>query len=164
MIRFALAPLVVAIVAGAVATASFGAVAKGEATGVLEFRGGIQAQTNVNRSTCRSGPGDSIAITLANVGGWSSLVLTASTPRPGERGIAKVSLQGTGHRDDADGIAIWSLVKKAATGAGAPVRIAANGSAGTINVTLPLASVDMIANPSSVVIALHWTLGACASA
>lgn len=161
-LRLASFQLAVAVVVGALAPASFAAVAKSDRSGLLEFRGGIQAQTTVKPATCTAGPGNAIAITLANVGGWSSLYLTASAPRSGERGVAKVSLQGTGHRDNAYAIALWNWTKKAGVGGSAAVHITANGTAGTINVVLPLVTVDDSSSFPAVGVALNWTSGICA--
>jgi hypothetical protein len=160
--RTALAQLGVAIVVGAVITASPAAGEGGNRHGVLEFRGGIKAQTNINPSTCTAGPGDAIAISLLNVGGWQSLYLTASTPLPGKHGVAKVALQGTGKQDNAYAIAVWSWTKAESVRSSGPVRISANGASGTINVKLPLASVDDVSSIPPVAIALHWTPGTCA--
>jgi hypothetical protein len=161
-LRPVLMTLSVAGVLAGSATAAFSATTRSEHGGVLGFSGGIQAQTTLKPSTCTAGPGDSIAIALANVGGWSSLYLTASTPRPGQRGVAKVSLQGTGHRDNAYAIAVWDWTKKAAGGAGFPLRITANGTDGAMNVKLPLVTVDDSSSFPAVVLTLSWSAGTCA--
>ncbi len=158
------AQFAIAVAIGAGAGGAAAVVARGAHDGLLQFSGGIDAQTSVSRATCTTGPADSIAISLVNVGGWSSLYLTASTPAPGKHGETKVSLQGTGHRDNADAIAIWTYGKKAASGPDAPVRITANGSAGTLKVKLALAAVDDASSIPAVNIALQWTAGVCARA
>jgi hypothetical protein len=161
MLRGALTQIGIAIVVGAASTASSAAVARSQRDGVLELRGGIQAQTTINHSQCSAGPGNSIAIALVDVGGWSSLDLSASAPRHDKHGEANVSLQGTGYKTNGAAIAVWSWAKEESAQTSAQVRITGNGTAGVIDVKVPLATVDDSPSVPSVVVALTWSPAAC---
>ena len=144
------------------AAASSAAGARSAATGVLTFSGGIRAHTKVDRSTCTAGPGNGIRISLANVGGWASLYLTASAPAQGKKGTAKVSLQGTGASGNDYAIAVWSWSKPASSKTSKQVQIANKGSQGALSVNLPLAGVDDGPTLPDVAIAFKWAPGTCA--
>jgi hypothetical protein len=157
-----LTQLGVAALCFSVGSSSFAAGARDERSGVLQFGGGIRAQTSIGRLTCTAGPGNAIAISLNNVGGWSSLYLTVSAPRQGKQGQAKVSLQGTGHQDNAYAIALWNLDKKVGAGGNVPIHVTANGASGSIDVKLPLVTVDDAGSVPAVTVALTWASGTCA--
>lgn len=159
----ALTAMAVALAAATAASYALATRANLAPSGVLEFGGGIQARATLSRSTCTSGPGEAIAITLADVGGWSSLDLTASTPQPGKHGLAKVSLQGTGDRDNAYAIAIWSWTKQESAHPNTQVRITGDGSAGEIDLKVPIAGVDDVSSLPPVVVAVTWKPGMCAA-
>jgi len=136
---------------------------RAQPSGVVEFGGGIHARATFGRSTCTSGPGNAITISLVDVGGWSSIDLSASMPRSGKRGFAKVSLQGTGDRDNAYAIAIWSWTKLASATSSKQVRITGDGSAGAIDVKVPIASVDDVSTQPPVAVAVNWKPGTCSA-
>jgi len=144
------------------AAASSAAGARTASTGILTFSGGIRAHTKIDRSSCTAGPGNGIRITLANVGGWASLFLTASAPAQGKKGTAKVSLQGTGASGNDYAIAVWSWSKPASSGTAKQVQIANKGTQGTLKLKLPLAGVDDGPTLPDVAVALKWAPGTCA--
>ncbi len=159
--RVASIRIAILVVLAAAATASFAAAASAPHNGVLRFRGGVRAQTTINHSTCSAGPGNAIAISLVDVGGWSSLYLTASAPAHAKHGLAKVSLQGTGNKGNSYAIGVWSWSNQASSRTGAQVAVKGNGAAGAIDVKLPLVSVADSPSLPDVHVALKWTSGMC---
>jgi hypothetical protein len=155
---FGLATLAI-VAASQVALAN---VAGAGGLGTLVLSGGIHATFKLDPSTCVAGPGEMLTVNAGSGGGWGSLSLTASDPKPGKRGTAVVDLDETGYTGAPFAVADWAWTAKKHSGhISRPLSISSNGDAGAIHVVLAVS--DSFDGPKTkpVEIAIDWSSGAC---
>ena len=124
--------------------------------------GGIKATYKLSPANCTAGPGDSLSVVGGPGGGWESLYLTASDPKPGHRGSASVELNETGYKNSVSAVADWGWTAKNNSGhISQPLSITSNGESGSIKTVLSVADVFDGPKIKPVTVTASWNPGTC---